>query len=98
MEKIKWVTTPPCAKCTATPEITRRYPCIGCEKQHRKDATFKASIKRRLTNADRLLRNSQIGELRENGFSYERIAILLKMPRATVQSAALAYERQKCAS
>jgi DNA-directed RNA polymerase specialized sigma24 family protein len=42
-----------------------------------------------------MLRNRKIGEMRENGFSYERIAILLKIPRATVQSAAAAYEKQK---
>jgi hypothetical protein len=84
MEEIKWVITPPCKECPATPEIARRYPCIGCEKQHRKNESCKPIIKRSIGGADRMLRNRKIGEMRENAFSYERIAILLKIPRATV--------------
>ncbi len=97
MEEICWVTTPPCSKCSAPPEFARRFPCIGCEKRNRRKETFNAPVKRSMTNSDRQIRNRKIGEMREKGFSFERIAIILKMPRATVQSAAASFVRQKCA-
>lgn len=96
MEQINWVTTPPCSKCIAMPELTRRFPCIGCEKLHSHDEAYNAPTKRSLSNSDRQLRNKRIGQLRVKGLSFEQIAIMLKMPRATVQSAAASFFKQKC--
>lgn len=94
METIKWVTTPACRDCQTPREFSRRLPCMGCEKQHCRRETVKIKVNCKLTKEDRLNRNRHIAELRDKGFSYERIAIMLKMPRATVQSAASAYLKQ----
>ena len=75
----------------------RRYPCIGCEKLHKKDVQPAIFAKHSLAKAERLRRNARIVALRADGLSYERIAIMLKLPRATVQSAAAAgrHEAEK---
>jgi DNA-directed RNA polymerase specialized sigma24 family protein len=40
-------------------------------------------------------RNARIAALRAEGLSYEKIARIMKMPRATVQSAAAAALREQ---
>jgi hypothetical protein len=94
METIKWVVTPPCRCCGAPLEFMRRYPCIGCEKFHKKNEQPMIFAKHNLSKAERLRRNARIAALHADGLSYERIARMLKMPRATVQSAAAAGRRE----
>jgi hypothetical protein len=90
MEEIKWIVTPPCRLCAAPPEFKRRYACLGCEKLHKNEKQPAVKVKHRLSKAELRQRNARIAALRKDGASYERIAVMLKMPRATVQSAAKA--------
>lgn len=93
---IKWVVTPPCRSCIATPEFTRRLSCVGCEKL-RREKTPAAFEKRGLSKTQRLIRNARVLALRDAGFSFGRIGLLLDMPRATVQSAEAAGRRESSA-
>ncbi|CDZ24660.1 hypothetical protein CCDG5_1550 [[Clostridium] cellulosi] len=95
METIKWVETPPCRLCSGPEEYRRRYPCMGCEKLGRKDNEKPVEIKiHRKTRAELDSRNMKIAKLYANGLSYRKIAIMLGMPRATVQSAVKAAKRR----
>lgn len=87
MEKISWVVTPPCRGCLGPEKLRRRPQCLGCEKLSGPRAELPP---RRLSERDRERRNRRISLLRSEGYSYARIARLLGIPRATVQSAARA--------
>lgn len=95
METIKWIVTPPCRECDGPSEYMKRFPCIGCEKFFRKKTLPVIHTQHRLTKAERQLRNGQIYDMRQAGLSYGRIAMLLNLPRATVQSAVAAVNGKK---
>lgn len=87
MEKIKWIETPPCKFCSAPENLKRRYSCMGCEKFRRKPALPLKFPKRRLNSGELSKRNLKIAKLYRSGLSYQKIALMFGMPRATVQSA-----------
>lgn len=95
MQIIKWVVTPPCRLCSAPPEFKRRRSCFGCEKFHRKKPAPPVFRSHRLSKEQMRQRNARIAALRAEGLSYEKIARIMKMPRATVQSAAAAALREQ---
>ena len=100
-ETVCWVSTPPCRSCTGHNELLRRPSCIGCEKPLQKKPPRRAAyvpakpeknIPAQLTaprqiDKERVARNRRVAALHEAGMSYGKIARLLGIPRATVQSA-----------
>lgn len=98
METIKWVQTPPCRLCSAPDAYRRRLSCIGCEKLSRKNNDDFDKIRdkiraHRKSRAELESRNMKIAKLYDDGLSYRKIAVMLGMPRATVQSAVKAAKR-----
>lgn len=89
-ETIRWVVTPKCSECKTPMALKGRYCCLGCERQ-RVTKKYKKEKNRRIPEKEAIIkRNLQIADMRSKGMSYNEIARALKMPRATVQSAAAA--------
>lgn len=87
---VKWVVTPRCSECQTPMALKGRYCCLGCERQQIKKKYKKEKIKHITDKKAMSQRNLKIAGMRENGMSYGEIATILKIPRATVQSAAAA--------
>lgn len=89
-EKIRWVSTPKCSECQTPMALKGRYCCIGCDRQKIQKKYKPLKANRNLDKKEISKRNLKIAEMRSKGFSYNEIARALKIPRATVQSAAAA--------
>lgn len=96
METIKWIVTPSCRECDGPREFMKRNCCMGCEKLFGKKPEPVIYKRHRLTGLEREARNERILAMRKAGLSYGKIALTLKIPRATVQSvvAAASGKRQ----
>lgn len=92
---IQWIETPKCSECSELSPIKGRYCCLGCYKSLKKKV--KAKEKRQhshLLEKEYKERIKEVVRLRFEGKSYAAIGIQLNIPRSTVQSIIVAYNKK----